>query len=77
MARIVIIGSGVVGQATGKGFAKKGHEISYVDINPQTIASLRGAGFHALTVAEVDWDLVDVVMLASRRSACRSCGGCS
>jgi len=38
MARILIIGSGVVGQATGRGFARKGHQISYVDINPQTIA---------------------------------------
>ena len=35
MTRILIIGSGVVGQATGKGFAKKGHSVSYVDINPQ------------------------------------------
>src|SRR5215213_2465743 len=64
MARILIIGSGVVGQATGKGFARKGHQISYVDINPQTIARLRAAGLTAMTAAEVDWRAVDVVMLA-------------
>jgi UDPglucose 6-dehydrogenase len=64
MARILIVGSGVVGQATGKGFAKKGHTISYVDINPQTIAQLRAAGMHATTAAEVDWSAVDVVLLA-------------
>jgi UDPglucose 6-dehydrogenase len=64
MARLLIIGSGVVGQATGKGFAKKGHIVSYVDINPQTIAKLRAEGLHAMTVTEVDWDTVDVVMLA-------------
>jgi UDPglucose 6-dehydrogenase len=63
MAHIVIVGSGVVGQATGKGFAKKGHTISYVDINPQTIAKLRAAGLQALMMAEVNWDAVDVVML--------------
>jgi UDPglucose 6-dehydrogenase len=63
MARIVIVGSGVVGQATGKGFAKKGHVVSYVDINPQMIAELRAAGLHAMTIAEVDWHAVDVVML--------------
>ncbi len=63
MARILVVGSGVVGQATGKGFAKKGHTVSYVDINPQTIASLRAAGLTALPIAEVDWDSVDVVML--------------
>ena len=38
MSRMIIVGSGVVGQATGKGFTKKGHIVSYVDINPQTIA---------------------------------------
>src|SRR5689334_12506053 len=64
MAHILIVGSGVVGQATGKGFAKKGHTISYVDINPQTIAQLRAAGMHATTAAEVDWSAVDVVLLA-------------
>lgn len=63
MARILIIGSGVVGQATGKGFARKGHQISYVDINPQTIARLRAAGLTAMTAAEVEWRAVDVVML--------------
>ena len=64
MARILIVGSGVVGQATGKGFAKKGHCVSYVDINPQTIAKLRAQGLTAMTAAEVDWNALDVVMLA-------------
>ena len=64
MARMVIVGSGVVGQATGKGFTKKGHNVCYVDINPQTIARLRAAGLQAMTAAEVNWDAVDIVMLA-------------
>jgi UDPglucose 6-dehydrogenase len=64
MARILITGSGVVGQATGKGFAKKGHSVSYVDINPQTIAKLRAQGLNAMPVAEVDWNAIDIVMLA-------------
>jgi UDPglucose 6-dehydrogenase len=64
MSRILIIGAGVVGQATGKGFARKGHQVSYVDINPQAIARLRAAGLAAMTAAEVDWRAVDVVMLA-------------
>jgi UDPglucose 6-dehydrogenase len=63
MARILIIGSGVVGLATGKGFAKKSHTISYVDINPHKIAQLRADGHIAMTIAEVDWNTVDVVML--------------
>src|SRR5689334_19954643 len=64
MARLLIIGSGVVGQATGSGFAKKGHQVRYVDINPQTIARLRAAGLDAMTPDDVDWDTVDVAMLA-------------
>jgi UDPglucose 6-dehydrogenase len=64
MANILIVGSGVVGQATGKGFAKKGHDISYVDISAQTIAKLRAAGLNAMTAAEVDWGAVGVVILA-------------
>ena len=64
MARIVIVGAGVVGQATGKGFAKKGHCVRYVDINHQTIERLRALGLDALTAAELDWRAVDVVMLA-------------
>src|SRR5215211_6173521 len=64
MSRMIIVGSGVVGQATGKGFMKKGHTVGYVDINPQTIAKLRGEGLNAMMAAEVDWNAVDVVLLA-------------
>jgi UDPglucose 6-dehydrogenase len=64
MAGMVIVGAGVVGQATGKGFAKKGHRVSYVDINLQTIERLRAAGLRAMTAAEVEWSAVEVVMLA-------------
>jgi UDPglucose 6-dehydrogenase len=64
MTQILIVGSGVVGQATGKGFTRKGHSVSYVDINAQTIARLRGQGLDAMTIGEVDWERIDVVMLA-------------
>jgi UDPglucose 6-dehydrogenase len=64
MARLLIVGAGVVGQATGKGFAKKGHDVSYVDANPTTVSKLRADGLHAMPMAEVDWDAVDIVMLA-------------
>lgn len=64
MANIVIVGSGVVGQATGKGFLRKGHAVSFVDINPATIVKLRADGLVAMTVSEVAWDDVDIVMIA-------------
>ena len=63
MPRILIVGSGVVGQATGKGFAKKGHNVSYVDIDPRTIARLRAEGLTATLPSGVDWAAVDIVML--------------
>ncbi|MBC8077170.1 MAG: UDP-glucose/GDP-mannose dehydrogenase family protein [Chloroflexales bacterium] len=64
MVRLLIVGSGVVGQATGKGFAKKGHDVRYVDINQQTIATLRAQGMAASTIHDVVWDEIDIVMLA-------------
>jgi UDPglucose 6-dehydrogenase len=64
MARMLIVGSGVVGQATGKGFTKKGHDVAYVDINPETIARLQSEGLKAMSPTDIDWNDVDIVMLA-------------
>ncbi|HEX6387191.1 MAG TPA: nucleotide sugar dehydrogenase [Anaerolineae bacterium] len=62
-SRILIVGAGVVGTATGTGLSKKGFHVSYVDIKPETIARLRSQGFRATTAAQVNWDEVDIVML--------------
>lgn len=50
MRTIAVIGSGVVGQATGKGFAHKGHKVMYFDINQELISKLQKEGLHAYTV---------------------------
>jgi UDPglucose 6-dehydrogenase len=42
---ITIMGAGVVGSATGKGFARHGHGVSFVDIDASRIANLRREGF--------------------------------
>ena len=47
MAKIMIVGSGVVGQATGKGLIKKGHEVVFVDISVETVRRLSQEGFEA------------------------------
>lgn len=47
MARILIIGSGVIGQATGKGLAKKGHKVIFVDTNIHVVKKLCQEGFDA------------------------------
>jgi UDPglucose 6-dehydrogenase len=62
MSNIVIIGSGVVGQATGKGFIRKGHSVTFVDVNPNTISMLSGAGLNASTIDAVNWFATDIVI---------------
>lgn len=47
MARIVIVGSGVVGTATGKGFARHGHQVTFVDVNPERLRALGSEGYAA------------------------------
>ncbi len=47
MSDVVIVGSGVVGTATGKGLASAGHAVTFVDINPQRLADLRAEGYEA------------------------------
>jgi UDPglucose 6-dehydrogenase len=64
MARMLIVGSGIVGSATGKGFARKGHDVTFVDINPQAIERLNGEGFKAVSYSDVDWNQIDIVMVA-------------
>lgn len=53
MSKIVIVGSGVVGTATGKGFAHHGHAVSFVDINEQRVEQLRAEGLAASTEVQL------------------------
>lgn len=60
--RIGIIGSGVVGQATGRGFLARGLAVTFVDIRPETVAKLRQEGLTAYTPTELtrensDWEI--------------------
>ena len=45
MVTIGIIGSGVVGTATGKGFDKLGHNVIFYDISKQRLLSLKEEGY--------------------------------
>jgi len=47
MSEIVVVGAGVVGTATGKGFASLGHPVRFVDIDRRRIDTLRAEGFEA------------------------------
>lgn len=44
---MVIVGAGVVGTATGKGFARRGHSVSFVDVAAARIDALRSEGLAA------------------------------
>lgn len=63
MSNILIVGAGVVGQATGKGFAKHGHQLTYVDVDTAKINQLVAQGLRAMTISQVDWNVQDVVMM--------------
>ncbi len=63
MANIVIVGAGIVGQATGKGFAKKGHHLTFVDVDVNRIAQLQEQGLRSTTIHGIDWSSVDLVMV--------------
>ena len=47
MARIIIVGSGVVGTATGLGFRDAGHDVTFLDVLPSRIAALRALDLDA------------------------------
>jgi UDPglucose 6-dehydrogenase len=47
MARIYIVGSGVVGTATGRGFKEAGHDVTFVDILESRLKELREQGYDA------------------------------
>ena len=60
--RIIIFGAGIVGQAAGKSFAKKGYEVTFVDINPIVIDKLRREGYNAYLTSELNGVTADVTM---------------
>src|SRR4051794_15264248 len=47
MTRIFVVGSGVVGTATGRGFAQAGHQVTFIDIAPERISALTAEGYDA------------------------------
>ncbi|MDD5084026.1 MAG: hypothetical protein PHT88_03815 [Candidatus Moranbacteria bacterium] len=54
MKTIAIIGSGVVGSATGKGFIARGAEVVFYDVRDEAIANLRGQGLEARHMDDLD-----------------------
>jgi UDPglucose 6-dehydrogenase len=53
MARIFIMGSGVVGTATGRGFHEAGHNVTFVDILAKRVDQLQSEGYDARPTLEL------------------------
>jgi UDPglucose 6-dehydrogenase len=45
--KIAVVGSGFVGQATGRGLKKHGNEVLFIDVDEQKVNDLAGEGFEA------------------------------
>ena len=64
MARIAIVGSGVVGQATGKGFSQLGHEVIFGDVKDDVLVRLRAEGYSATHVHHLPEDPASAIVLS-------------
>ncbi|MCC6437005.1 MAG: UDP-glucose/GDP-mannose dehydrogenase family protein [Acidimicrobiales bacterium] len=60
--RIVIVGAGVVGTATGKGFARRGHAVAFVDTDVRRVDALRGEGAAASTELDLSGPAATVML---------------
>jgi UDPglucose 6-dehydrogenase len=54
MSRIMIVGAGVVGRATGKGFSKHGNDVIFVDVDEHTVSHLSEQDYTAIYPADMD-----------------------
>jgi UDPglucose 6-dehydrogenase len=52
-SRIFIVGSGVVGAATGGGFREAGHDVTFIDINEARVKELKERGWDARTAIDL------------------------
>jgi UDPglucose 6-dehydrogenase len=78
--RILIFGSGIVGQATGKGLVTWGHEVIFIDVQHSIIENLKSQGyraFHIEQLGELTPEMVnhDVVMFCVSTPAREKEGG--
>jgi UDPglucose 6-dehydrogenase len=60
---IVIVGSGVVGTATGEGFLELGHDVTFVDISERRVQALRERGLNASTTVDLPADRSAFIIL--------------
>jgi len=64
VSRIVIVGAGTVGTATGAGFLSHGHDVSYIDISPSRVRMLRQDGQRACLPSDLNLEGVDFILVS-------------
>ncbi|MEM7030980.1 MAG: nucleotide sugar dehydrogenase [Chloroflexota bacterium] len=73
MMKITILGSGVVGQATGRGFLSKGHDVTFLDINTILVHQLQREGLQAYELtADLSTLESDLIMVCIGTPACET-----
>ena len=62
-SRIFIMGSGVVGTATGEGFLAAGHHVTFIDIAPERVRELRERGLDVRTEIDLTGEPESLIFL--------------
>jgi len=62
-SKIFIVGSGVVGTATGEGFLGAGHEVTFIDISESRVRELQERGFDARTELDLSDERESFIIL--------------
>jgi UDPglucose 6-dehydrogenase len=64
MSRILIVGAGVVGKATGVGLIEHDHDVTFVDVSTGTVEALQQEGRTAILPGQIDLNGVDAVFVS-------------
>ena len=62
-SRIFIVGSGVVGAATGGGFREAGHDVTFIDISEARVRELGARGWDARTEIDLSGEPESLIFL--------------
>jgi UDPglucose 6-dehydrogenase len=63
MASIVIIGAGVVGQATGKGLIASGHSAVFVDVDLKLLDELRNKHYDVRNLGDLEKEDAEIIII--------------
>ncbi|MBI4330655.1 MAG: hypothetical protein HY673_05195 [Chloroflexi bacterium] len=62
--KILIVGSGVVGEATGLVLSSHGLDITFSDVSPEVVGRLRAKGYQAFEIPKLDKPETDMYMVS-------------